>query len=303
MSEFAHYGGSDEEFASVRRYNAEVVRHPIDSTLDANSRQATSRTTSSRLMILSQETDPDNFENWENLIKAAETLDGGLNRNSSPTALAAFRDAFDRFLLKFPLLFGYWKKYADTEFNIAGPESAEMVRSTSAPCLRAIANSRSPTGIRTWMRKHHQLCRSLDRLLLFQNGNHSRPISGSRVSICAGFLPLNISTDLVSTTRARLTAPTITKFASLVPSTSQICIMVRLSVVALPSWDVLSRLVPGRNDARSPYILAPCWKHSRRTFTRLPRLRVVFQFCFSLPDIIPVVLTLLPPLNHPCTPS
>ena len=37
------------------------------------------------------------------------------------------RDVYDRFLLKFPLLFGYWKKYADLEFNISGPESAEMV--------------------------------------------------------------------------------------------------------------------------------------------------------------------------------
>ncbi|KAG5986268.1 hypothetical protein E4U54_005513, partial [Claviceps lovelessii] len=73
------------------------------------------------------EADPDNFESWENYVKAAETLDGGLNRNSSPQALSTFRDAYDRFLHKFPLLFGYWKKYADMEFNIAGPESAEMV--------------------------------------------------------------------------------------------------------------------------------------------------------------------------------
>ena len=54
-------------------------------------------------------------------------MDGTLNRNSSPQAITAFRDAYDGFLLKFPLLFGYWKKYADQEFNIAGPESAEMV--------------------------------------------------------------------------------------------------------------------------------------------------------------------------------
>jgi pre-mRNA-processing factor 39 len=74
-----------------------------------------------------QEADPDNFESWENYIKSSETLDGGLNRNSSPQALATFREAYDRFLHKFPLLFGYWKKYADMEFNIAGPESAEMV--------------------------------------------------------------------------------------------------------------------------------------------------------------------------------
>lgn len=75
-----------------------------------------------------QEADSDSFENWEGLIKACETLEGGLNRNSSPQALATFRDSYDRFLYKFPLLFGYWKKYADLEFNIAGPESAQMVR-------------------------------------------------------------------------------------------------------------------------------------------------------------------------------
>ena len=78
-------------------------------------------------LYCSQETDPDNFERWEALIKACESLEGGLNRNSSPQALMTFRDAFDRFLYNFPLLFGYWKKYADMEFNIAGPESAEMV--------------------------------------------------------------------------------------------------------------------------------------------------------------------------------
>ncbi|KAF4993852.1 hypothetical protein FGRMN_6183 [Fusarium graminum] len=96
MSDFGQFG-SEEEYATVRKHNAEV------------------------------ESDPDNFEHWENLIKACETLEGGLNRNSSPQALATFRDAYDRFLVKFPLLFGYWKKYADMEFNIAGPESAEMV--------------------------------------------------------------------------------------------------------------------------------------------------------------------------------
>lgn len=74
-----------------------------------------------------QESEPDNFESWENLLKSCEALEGGLSRNSSPQALAAFRDAYDRFLAKFPLFFGYWKKYAELEFNIAGTESAEMV--------------------------------------------------------------------------------------------------------------------------------------------------------------------------------
>ncbi|KJZ76563.1 hypothetical protein HIM_03899 [Hirsutella minnesotensis 3608] len=97
MNDFGQFGSSDEEFANVRKYQAEV------------------------------EADADNFESWENLIKACEALEGGLSRNSSPQALAAFRDAYDRFLAKFPLFFGYWKKYAELEFNIAGTESAEMV--------------------------------------------------------------------------------------------------------------------------------------------------------------------------------
>ncbi|KAK1754966.1 hypothetical protein QBC47DRAFT_205223 [Echria macrotheca] len=97
MGDYNNYGGSDEENAEIRRLNAEL------------------------------EADPDNFELWEKLVRACESLEGGLNRNSSPHALATLRDSFDRFLLKFPLLFGYWKKYADLEFNIAGPESAEMV--------------------------------------------------------------------------------------------------------------------------------------------------------------------------------
>lgn len=37
------------------------------------------------------------------------------------------RGVFDRFLAKFPLFFGYWKKYADLEFSIAGTEAAELV--------------------------------------------------------------------------------------------------------------------------------------------------------------------------------
>ncbi|KAK4230549.1 hypothetical protein QBC38DRAFT_469034 [Podospora fimiseda] len=97
MGDYAGYGGSDDENAEIRRLNAEV------------------------------EADTDNFESWEKLVRACEALDGGLNRNSSPQALATLRDSYDRFLLKFPLLFGYWKKYADLEFNIAGPESAEIV--------------------------------------------------------------------------------------------------------------------------------------------------------------------------------
>lgn len=71
--------------------------------------------------------DPDDFEAWEKLVRTTEQLEGGLTRNSSPQAIAATRGVFDRFLARFPLLFGYWKKYADLEFSIAGTEAAEMV--------------------------------------------------------------------------------------------------------------------------------------------------------------------------------
>ncbi|KAH8675999.1 pre-mRNA-processing factor 39 [Xylariales sp. PMI_506] len=97
MADFNHFGSSDEENAEIRKLSAEV------------------------------EAESDNFETWEKLVRACEAQEGGLNRNSSPQALATLRDVYDKFLLKFPLLFGYWKKYADLEFNISGPESAEMI--------------------------------------------------------------------------------------------------------------------------------------------------------------------------------
>lgn len=71
--------------------------------------------------------DPEEFENWEKLVRAAESQEGGIHRNSSPGAIASTRDVYDRFLARFPLFFGYWKKYADLEFSIAGTEAAEMV--------------------------------------------------------------------------------------------------------------------------------------------------------------------------------
>lgn len=75
----------------------------------------------------SQADDPDNFETWEKLVRAAEALEGGINRNSNPQAITTVRNVYDRFLAKFPLLFGYWKKYADLEFSITGTEAADMV--------------------------------------------------------------------------------------------------------------------------------------------------------------------------------
>ncbi|KAF2239336.1 hypothetical protein EV356DRAFT_557059 [Viridothelium virens] len=91
------FGGTDDENAELRKLHAEVLENP------------------------------DEFEIWEKLVRAAETQEGGLNRNSSPQAISSTRSVYDRFLAKFPLFFGYWKKYADLEFSIAGTEAAEMV--------------------------------------------------------------------------------------------------------------------------------------------------------------------------------
>lgn len=101
------YGTGDEELAEVRKLEADV------------------------------QANPDEFENWEKLVRAVEGLEGGLNRNSSPQAITAARSIYDRFLAKFPLFFGYWKKYADLEFAIAGTEAAEMVR-----CIHSATNAR-----------------------------------------------------------------------------------------------------------------------------------------------------------------
>ncbi|KAF7133582.1 hypothetical protein CNMCM5793_004711 [Aspergillus hiratsukae] len=92
-----NYGGSEEENAELRKLETELAD------------------------------DPDNFETWEKLVRAAEALEGGINRNSNPQAITTVRNVYDRFLAKFPLLFGYWKKYADLEFSITGTEAADMV--------------------------------------------------------------------------------------------------------------------------------------------------------------------------------
>lgn len=107
---------SFSEDAELQKLNAQVVRI----------RAAPCNTTHSNPRYQLEE--PEEFEHWEKLVRAAESQEGGLHRNSSPGAIAATRDVYDKFLARFPLFFGYWKKYADLEFSIAGTEAAEMVR-------------------------------------------------------------------------------------------------------------------------------------------------------------------------------
>lgn len=86
---------------------------------------------------LQQIVHPDEYEPWDVLVRYAEQLEGGLNRNSSPQAIAATREIYDRFLAKFPLFFVYWKRYADLEFHIAGTEAAEMVSTVTTHAHRS----------------------------------------------------------------------------------------------------------------------------------------------------------------------
>ncbi|CAG8498727.1 16173_t:CDS:10 [Acaulospora morrowiae] len=81
---------------------------------------------------------PDDFTSWEYLIRVAETAEGGLTAQSPQENITNMRNVFDQFLAKFPLCFGYWKKYADFEFNVQGPVEAEKIYERS---VAAIANS------------------------------------------------------------------------------------------------------------------------------------------------------------------
>ncbi|KND00125.1 uncharacterized protein SPPG_04467 [Spizellomyces punctatus DAOM BR117] len=70
---------------------------------------------------------PDDFESWEYLIAAAEGANGDVTKNSSAEDQQNLRTVYDHFLLKFPLCFGYWKKYADRENALEGPEKAQEI--------------------------------------------------------------------------------------------------------------------------------------------------------------------------------
>jgi len=58
---------------------------------------------------------------------ARHRLRGGSYPQLSPSSIELLRNVYDCFLAKFPLFYGYWKKYADLEFAIGGTETAEMV--------------------------------------------------------------------------------------------------------------------------------------------------------------------------------
>lgn len=71
---------------------------------------------------------PEDFASWEQLIRVSEGADGGITSNSPPENITRLENVYDIFLAKFPLCFGYWKKYADWKLAAVGVESAEKVR-------------------------------------------------------------------------------------------------------------------------------------------------------------------------------
>ncbi|ORX96077.1 pre-mRNA-processing factor 39 [Clohesyomyces aquaticus] len=121
-----------------------------------------------RKLINAVAEDEDNFEKWEALVTFCESLEGGVNRNSSPDAIAVMRGAFDCFLDKYPLFFGYWKKYADLEFSIGGTETAEMVYERGVSCV--------PTSVDLWTAYcsfKENTCHDVDLVReLFERGAH-----------------------------------------------------------------------------------------------------------------------------------
>jgi pre-mRNA-processing factor 39 len=70
---------------------------------------------------------PDDFTSWEQLIRVAEGAEGGITNTSPAENMTRLESVYDSFLAKFPLCFGYWKKYADWELAVHGDEGAEKV--------------------------------------------------------------------------------------------------------------------------------------------------------------------------------
>ncbi|KAK3816710.1 MAG: hypothetical protein J3R72DRAFT_461126 [Linnemannia gamsii] len=81
---------------------------------------------------------PGEFDVWEELMRLADRQDGGFTPDAPPANIANVRVLYDAFLEKFPLCFGYWKKYSDLEFLSRGAEGAIEIFERG---VKGIANS------------------------------------------------------------------------------------------------------------------------------------------------------------------
>lgn len=88
------------------------------------------------------EANPLDFEAWERLLASIEA-----KQSQGQDCKAALFKAYDAFLSRFPLTFGYWKKYssllyiyrfADWKVSLAGNQEAKLIYQRA---LAAIRNS------------------------------------------------------------------------------------------------------------------------------------------------------------------
>lgn len=118
--------------------------------------------------------DPDNGELWMQLAGAVEKPDGeDLNRNSDPAILQAYRATYDAFLMKYPLFYGYWMRYAAAEFKIIGTEQSEFVHLSAPAQMGFQGTDHASQGLRACSRRESAHRPALGRLPRLQDDHVS----------------------------------------------------------------------------------------------------------------------------------
>ncbi|KAJ3051889.1 hypothetical protein HK097_007103, partial [Rhizophlyctis rosea] len=74
------------------------------------------------------EQNPDDFAAWERVLRAAESVGGRVSPHSPHSDITRVVEVYSKFLKKFPLCFGYWKKCVDWHALFYGPPDALKVR-------------------------------------------------------------------------------------------------------------------------------------------------------------------------------
>jgi pre-mRNA-processing factor 39 len=81
------------------------------------------------------EQSPDEFTLWEDLIECLDSPSQPMAKSSPDHIKELLRFSYDRFVERFPLCFGYWIKYAETEFRLGRTENAETVYERAAAAI------------------------------------------------------------------------------------------------------------------------------------------------------------------------
>lgn len=71
---------------------------------------------------------PEDFQLWEKLIKAAENNSKrGINKTTPEEEVCVLRVSYQKLLDKYPLLVNYWVRYAEWEFKLGDTHRSELV--------------------------------------------------------------------------------------------------------------------------------------------------------------------------------